>query len=268
MIRTGFYFRVMVAVLAALLASCLAQSDGLGEQEAHNAGAHNAEAQSVDAQGGGGVSTGDWGVWGIDVSHYQGAVAWPEVKRAGAAFTYIKLTEGLHTNDAQSQANWQGSTNAEIVPGGYHFFVASEDAGAQADHFLGVLAQARADGATMLPPVLDVETANGEPDAHIIAGATQWLERVSEALGCTPLVYTSVSFADDHIGHSLSTYPLWLAHYAAEPSLPSGWTRWVFWQRSQDGTVRGIDGTVDLNVFNGDHAALTNLTCRLRGGVK
>jgi GH25 family lysozyme M1 (1,4-beta-N-acetylmuramidase) len=48
-------------------------------------------------------------------------------------------------------------------------------------------------------------------------------------------------------------YPLWLAEYRQNetPQLPLNWKRWTFWQYSQNGRVAGINGSVDLNQFNG-----------------
>jgi lysozyme len=33
--------------------------------------------------------------------------------------------------------------------------------------------------------------------------------------------------------------------------VPPPWTRWTFWQFTEDGRVDGIDGAVDLDVFAG-----------------
>jgi lysozyme len=37
----------------------------------------------------------------------------------------------------------------------------------------------------------------------------------------------------------------------AQPKIPAGWTTWAFWQYSESGSVPGIQGPVDLDVFNG-----------------
>jgi hypothetical protein len=39
--------------------------------------------------------------------------------------------------------------------------------------------------------------------------------------------------------------------------MPSGWTSWKAWQWSDSGSVPGISGHVDLDLFNGDEAALS-----------
>jgi len=52
----------------------------------------------------------------------------------------------------------------------------------------------------------------------------------------------------------LSKYPLWIADYATQvDSVPLPWKKagWTIWQHSQKGTVQGVVGEVDQNVFNG-----------------
>src|SRR5690348_5667269 len=43
---------------------------------------------------------------GIDVSHYQQAVDWAAVARAGIHYSFIKATEGAHVVDSQFARNW------------------------------------------------------------------------------------------------------------------------------------------------------------------
>jgi lysozyme len=53
-------------------------------------------------------------------------------------------------------------------------------------------------------------------------------------------------------GEELGRYVLWLAHYTEQcPALPPPWTRWAFWQYTDNGQIAGIDGAVDLDVFDG-----------------
>jgi GH25 family lysozyme M1 (1,4-beta-N-acetylmuramidase) len=44
----------------------------------------------------------------------------------------------------------------------------------------------------------------------------------------------------------LGNYQLWLAHYANVPNFPY---KFNGWQYSESGTVDGISGTVDLNLW-------------------
>ena len=35
------------------------------------------------------------------------------------------------------------------------------------------------------------------------------------------------------------------------PLMPAGWDTWRFWQYSEQGLVDGVEGFVDLNIYNG-----------------
>lgn len=75
--------------------------------------------------------------FGPDVSHYQGTINWPAVKKAGAGFAIMKATEGLTYVDTQSKANWAGMASAGIsVRGAYHFGHPKDSAVTQAHHFV------------------------------------------------------------------------------------------------------------------------------------
>jgi len=197
-----------------------------------------------------------YSVRGIDVSHWQGVIAWPSVAGAGVDFAFIKATEGGDYTDPRFSANWAGAWQAGIIRGAYHYFRPQTDAAAQARHFLATAQLQPGD----LPPVLDVEATDGRPDSEIAAGVRTWLQMVEQATGRTPIVYTRASFWNPHLGPGDARYPLWVAHYdVPNPTLPGGWTSWTFWQHSDDGRVPGITGAVDLNWFNGTRAQLEAL---------
>jgi lysozyme len=180
---------------------------------------------------------------GIDVSHYQGEVDWPDVAGDGVRFAFIKATDGVADVDPRFARNWAGAKAAGVVRGAYHFFRPSRDAEQQAAHFLGV--------ATMddmaLPPALDVEITGGLGRPALQDGIRTWLETVQAALGCKPVVYTDPSFWRTSVAADFSAYPLWLACYANEPEIPAPWQTWTFWQHDDAGAVNGISGQVDLD---------------------
>lgn len=197
---------------------------------------------------------------GIDVSHFQGRIDWPSVARQGIAFAYAKASEGNSVTDPMFSANYDAMRAAGVARGAYHFLHADVDAGAQARHFLGVLGAPQAGD---LPPMLDVETACGMQCAAIDSCALEWLTEVQKALGCTPLIYSSLSFWNSKLAAcaALCAYPLWIAEYnnAAAPVLPRGVNGYAIWQYAQTGKLDGIAGAVDLDRFNGDAAALAQL---------
>src|SRR5262249_29475732 len=159
--------------------------------------------------------------------------------------------------------NWAGMKQHGVVRSAYHFFRANLDPIAQADHFLTTMGPLEPGD---LPPTLDLETADGETSATITAGAIQWLDHVAQETSTTPILYTSPSFVTGTLGgppglekHAL----LWIANWATTcPTVPAPFTAWGFWQTSDQGVVSGVAGPLDVNVFNGDAAALTALTVK------
>jgi GH25 family lysozyme M1 (1,4-beta-N-acetylmuramidase) len=86
----------------------------------------------------------------------------------------------------------------------------------------------------------------------VVARAQAWIERVRGKLGVEPIVYTGSDLWRNGGAAPLGSQALWLAHYTQGcPTLPSPWTRWTFWQHTDRGTVPGIDGPVDLDLFAG-----------------
>jgi lysozyme len=194
---------------------------------------------------------------GIDVSHYQGTVSWPEVRQAGIEFAFAKATDGLTWTDPQFAVNWPGMKAASVLRGAYHFFEPADDAAAQAQFFLQTVQLAAGD----LPPALDVETA-GSNGTVPWEGVETWLQTVAAATGRQPFLYVDPTFADEYDAPaSLAAYPLWIADYdVAQPTLPEGWSQWLIWQQTESGTVSGVNGTVDLDLLDGPLAKLQALT--------
>ncbi len=185
---------------------------------------------------------------GLDVSHYQGEVDWPQVVAAGYRFAFAKATEGTTSVDPMFAANWEGMKAGGMVRGAYHFFRAEDDAAAQADHFIATVALEAGD----LPPALDIEIADGVSTEGIDEKIAIWLEKVATAYGVTPILYSDLRFINDNLATGFSDYPLWLAEYEeTRPEAPGDWDSWTLWQSSQSGEVAGVDGTVDLDTYSG-----------------
>lgn len=68
-----------------------------------------------------------------------------------------------------------------------------------------------------------------------------------KAAGYTPMIYASRNmFAQCLDMDRLGDYELWLAHYANVPNFPYKYTGW---QYTESGSVDGISGDVDLNLW-------------------
>jgi lysozyme len=195
---------------------------------------------------------------GIDVSHYQGTVNWGAVKAAGCSFAFAKATEGTGVGDSLFTQNWQGMKAAGLARGAYHFFHASQNAAAQASHFLATVQLSAGD----LPPVIDVEISDNAANSAIVQGVQTWLDAVEQATGVTPIIYTGTAFWNAHLNNGFGRYPLWIAHYTGAPTpapLPNGWADWTFWQYSQSLAINGVHGAADHDYFNGAPADLQAL---------
>ncbi|HTE49781.1 MAG TPA: GH25 family lysozyme [Kofleriaceae bacterium] len=224
--------RLALALVVAAGAGCV--SDSLGELDL---------AATVCADG----PT----VRGIDVSKWQGAIDWDQVAGGGIDFAFIRVNHGLDDIDERFDFNWAEARRLGILRGAYQYFLPDQDAVAQADLFLdrmGALDQGD------LPPVLDVENTGGGMSAAAIAERVgQWMARVEPVLGMKPIIYTGKYFWQDNVvSGDFADHPLWIAYWDVTcPDLPSPWGDWVFHQTSDSGSVAGISGAVDTDLFNG-----------------
>ena len=199
---------------------------------------------------------------GIDVSYWNAGIDWPKVRATGQRFVFVKATESSSYRDPTFDDNWFGAKSAGLLRGAYHFFRCNVDAKRQADSFIDYVKSFRDDGE--LPPVLDIETHDGQRRDKILPAAKTWLDRVEAAFGRKPIIYSGKYFLQDYFSETgggppawAKDHALWLAQYpdqyvpGMEPFLPRGWFRWTFWQYSEKGRVNGIHANVDLNLFNG-----------------
>jgi len=191
-------------------------------------------------------------LWGIDVSHHQGAIDWETVAHEpNLVFAYLKASEGGDWRDPRFADNWQRARATGLKVGAYHFFTFCRTPLEQAANFLEV---APRDSAA-LPPVVDVEFggncgARPSPEA-LRRDLGIFVDAVAKALERRPIVYLTPEahegfFDGGEVGHRLWIRSLW-----GEP--PAGWTFWQFANRAR---VRGIATAVDLNAFHADDRAL------------
>src|SRR5205807_197050 len=123
--------------------------------------------------------------------------------------------------------NWAGIKQQGLVRGAYHFFVASEDAVAQADHFCAVMGPL---GAGDLPPTVDYENTYGMSATSIAQGLRKFLDRVKQKTGRTGMIYSDPSHWSGVADHSaFAQEELWVAHWdVTKPSVSTPWHDWMF----------------------------------------
>lgn len=201
-----------------------------------------------------GASPKPFEVHGVDVSKYQGEIDWPKLRRHGASFAFIKATEGDDHKDEAFRRNWKAAADAGIPRGAYHFYYWCSTAKSQADWFIRNVP--KEEGA--LPPVIDVEwnahsrTCRKRPDRPTVLSEMKTFMNILERhYGVRPIIYTAPDFYSDNLRGQFSDYSFWLRSVVAHPAQVYPDRDWAFWQYSGTGTSGGVEGKIDLNVFNG-----------------
>jgi GH25 family lysozyme M1 (1,4-beta-N-acetylmuramidase) len=197
---------------------------------------------------------------GIDVSHWQNTIDWPQVAAAGKRFAFMKASEGTTLADSTYATNRAQAKAVGLYVGAYHFARPDRtpgDAVAEADYFLAMSQLEAGD----LVPVLDLEDAGGLAPVELQEWVKAYLGRIYERTGAHGMIYASPTFWRNAMGDSTwfaaNGYGMiWVAHWttALGPTVPAqnwGGNGWTFWQYTSSGSVPGISGRVDLDRFNG-----------------
>jgi GH25 family lysozyme M1 (1,4-beta-N-acetylmuramidase)/uncharacterized protein YpmS len=218
---------------------------------------------------------------GIDVSSYQGSsdtiptnINWTKVKSAGISFAWAKATEGTYYIDADFTYNEANAKAAGVPIGAYHFCRPDLDTGTagadtEAAYFWNQARNYVKGGGAYLMPMLDAEQASPGTQTAVSAWVNEWCQDVvnygtAQNVVVKPIVYTYTSWASDYLNSSDTQWPLWMASPNGEnsqtgaPNSTTPWSTWTFWQYG-GGTVSGVEGAVDEDVFNGTATTLQTL---------
>ncbi|MFG2503694.1 lysozyme [Streptomyces sp. NPDC048441] len=199
---------------------------------------------------------------GHDVSSHQKNVNWQKAKSKGARFVYVKATESHTYRNPYFKQQYNGSRNAGIVRGAYHFAVPNKSSGRkQAAYFMSHGGRWRADGWT-LPPALDIEhnpyssrKCYGLRKTTMVNWIKSFSNEVKRQSGRRPVIYTTAKWWNNCTGGSRafgSNHALWLAHWSSTSgALPKGWSYLTIWQHDNSGRLPG-----DQNLFNGSLSQL------------
>ncbi len=209
-------------------------------------------------------------VRGLDVSYYQGDIDWTAVAGAGYQFAITRVNHSTFM-DPKFEENWAAIPAVGMIRGAYQYFEPGEDVAWQAQVMIDAVGQL---GPGDLPAVIDVETDGGLPPAQVAQAVGEWLLLVEAATGKKPIIYTGKYFWQDNVASAdYASYPLWHAQYpnaCQPPSAPppdcgcaniaDQWADFLVWQYTSSGSVPGIAGNVDLNVFKGTYDDLVAFT--------
>ena len=194
-------------------------------------------------------------VKGIDVSEWQGSINWDKVKESGVEYVIIRVgargtVKDTVFADANAQDYYEGAKEAGLKVGAYFFSqsITVEEAIAEAEFTLEQIEDWEVD----MPVVYDWEYVDQYArtakvsDRMLTDMAKAFCDTVAEA-GYQPMIYFGRSQSMDMlILEELVDYPFWLAMYTTIMDYPY---RIDMWQYTDEGSVPGISGNVDLNLW-------------------
>lgn len=192
---------------------------------------------------------------GVDVSAYQGEIDWVKVKQSGIDFAIIRLgyrgyESGKLVEDKYAKDNLKGAKEAGLRVGAYFFSQALsiKETDQEIAYMLDILGDIQLDMPLVLDweiPASDARTA--KMDARTLTDIQRHYCAQVRDKGYTPMVYFNWHQSENlYYLSELEDYPFWLALYQDRMTYP--W-RVEMWQWTDKGTVPGISGPVDLNVY-------------------
>ena len=200
-------------------------------------------------------SDGIIGVPGIDVSAYQPDIDWAEVKASGIEFAMIRVGyrgygSGKLDLDDCFLKHMQGALDAGLDVGAYFFSQAltPEEAVEEAEYVLTWI-----EGYDITCPVVfdweevDAPARTDDMNMVMLTSCAEAFCKTVEEAGYEAAVYFNQAYGYQQFNLvSLREYQFWLAEYADVPTFAYDFQ---MWQYTNEGTVPGINGPVDLNIY-------------------
>lgn len=226
------------------------------EQEV-DAMAEDAESarEAEEAAGTMEIRTRDDAVFGIDVSRWNEAIDWKQVKEEGVGFAIIRAgyrgsVTGSLVEDYYFEQNIKGATEAGI-PVGIYFFTQAINQVEAVEEASMVLKMCE-DYDLTYPIFIDTEGAGGDgrADNLDVRTRTAICEAFCETIrngGHQGGIYASKNWFNNQLDTSRlpDDIVIWLAEYADAPSYDG---TYHMWQYSSSGRILGIEGRVDMNL--------------------
>lgn len=195
------------------------------------------------------------GLFGIDVSSYNGSVNWKSFPTL--RFAYVKATEGTYYRSSWWASQTATARAAGAYVGAYHFANPKSTTGAaQADYFI---ANGGGWAPGKLPGVVDLEwnpysgtDCYNRTQSQMVAWISAFQSRYLARTGTYPVIYTAPLWWNKCVGTGAAAAvlsarsPLWHATLNNKlGSLPANWASQRIWQYA---AVSGVD----YDRFNGN----------------
>ncbi|MBO7608833.1 MAG: hypothetical protein J6S96_01345 [Muribaculaceae bacterium] len=193
------------------------------------------------------VNVDHYPVKGIDVSGHNTVTDWNKVASSGITFVFIKASEGASYKNPLFSKQFDGARSAGLKVGCYHFFRKNRDGVSQASHFLATLGNRHTD----LPLVVDVEDWDNDKNIDNTTTCQRLKDMVStlERHGHKVMIYTNGNGYKTYYKPLFEGYDLWLSSFNSPETMISH--NHIIQQYSHWGSIDGIKGDVDMNIFIG-----------------
>ena len=197
---------------------------------------------------------------GVDVSEHQGWIDWEAVAGAGYQFAFIRVgyrgygEAGNVFEDNTAVDNLRAAKAAGLQVGAYFFSQAlsEEEAREEAAVALDVISQS---GVTLdLPLMYDPEIikddwgrANDITREQVTLNTAAFQDAVETASPWQVDIYSNLPWEHHYFdADTMNEFDIWYADYERTPQTPY---HFVWWQYTNEGSVPGMEGAIDLNLW-------------------
>ena len=185
----------------------------------------------------------------IDVSEWNGEIAWDEAKASGVEYALIRCGFGQDMesqDDKYFHINMEGALNAGVKVGVYFYSYANTKKQAK-EEAKWVIKQIK-DYNVTLPVVFDWEDWNNFNHHNIsffsLTKVAEEFMKTVERKGYTGMLYSSKTYLENIWFETSSD--IWLAHYTKNTDYKG---KYKMWQLTNNGKVDGINTPVDINIM-------------------
>ncbi len=191
---------------------------------------------------------------GLDLSSWQGDVDFQKLKESGVQFVILRVGTSTGTYeenvvDRRFEEYYQKAKEAGLAVGLYFYSYGNSEERAIADANWEI---EQIQGKEIdLPIAFDWEDFSHFNEYQMSLRdlsymASAFLKTLSDH-GYTGMLYASKSYLE-RLWYQLG-YPVWLAHYPADPTILTSYAgSYEYWQLCSDGVIDGISGPVDIDL--------------------
>ena len=177
---------------------------------------------------------------GIDVSHHQGEIDWYDAVDE-ITFAIIRIGQGTRIIDKQFENNYKGAKEAGVELGAYLYCDSKDSAGAEKEAYqvINLLKEKKFEW----PIYYDIEGDALSGDVNEMA--TTFCSILQENNYFCGIYSSAYPLSNQFSQEVLSSYAIWVANYDVDQPHFDG--EWGIWQYTSSGSVKGINGNVDMD---------------------